>query len=248
LKKEEFIYGIHPVLEALKSGKDLDKLLIRKGLKGPAFSELLGLARTSGVPWQFVPEEKLNRVTQKNHQGIIAFTSMITYHSLENLLPGIFEQGKMPLLLILDGITDVRNFGAIARSAECAGIDALVIPEKGSAQVTEDAVRTSAGALIRIPVCRTARLNETLLFLKSCGIILLGTTEKAETLYYQEDLKNPVAFVMGSEDMGISPEILRLCDRQIRIPMMGAIASLNVSVAAGVLLFEAVRQRQAARV
>ena len=142
------------------------------------------------------------------------------------------------------GLLMSETLAHIARSAECAGIDALVIPEKGSAQVSEDAIRTSAGALMRIPVCRTSRLNETLLFLKSSGITLIGATEKAETIYYQEDLKNPVAFVIGSEDQGISPDILRLCDRQVRIPMMGAIASLNVSVAAGVLLFEAVRQRQ----
>ena len=231
------------MVEALKAGKDLDKILLRKGLKGPVFSEMLGLARNAGIPWQFVPEEKLNRITMQNHQGVIALTSRIAYHYLENLLPAVFESGKVPLLLILDGITDVRNFGAIARSAECAGIDAIIIPEKGSAQVSEDAIRTSAGALVRIPVCRAARMKDMAIFLRNSGIKIIAATEKAEAIYFQEDLTVPLAFVLGSEDEGISEELLHYCESLVKIPMMGAIASLNVSVAAGILFFEAVRQR-----
>lgn len=243
MEKEQFIYGIHPIVEAIKSGKEIDRIFFRKGLQGAVTAELLHLAKTYGIPFQFVPSEKLDRITRKNHQGVIALISGISYDSLANLVPVIFEQGKTPFLLILDGITDVRNFGAICRSAECAGVHGIVIPMHGSAQVNEEAVRTSAGALLRIPVCREKSLNAAAAYLKECGIRLTGATEHAQSLYYQQEYLDPMAIVMGSEEKGISADLRKSCDQLVKIPMQGSISSLNVSVAAGILLFEVVRQR-----
>lgn len=243
MEKESFIYGLHPVVEAIKSGKEIDRIFFRKGLQGSFSAELLELARTNGIPFQFVPREKLDRITRKNHQGVIALLSGIGYESLENLVPMIFEQGRTPFLLILDGITDVRNFGAICRSGECAGIDGIVIPMTGSAQINEEAIRASAGALLRVPVCREKSLINAAIFLKESGIRVIGATEHSDVNYYDEKLLDPMAIIMGSEDKGVSRELRKVCDRLVRIPMQGEISSLNVSVAAGVLLFEVVRQR-----
>ena len=243
LSKENFIYGLHPVTEAVKSGQEIDRVLFRKGLQGAFSAELLQLLKAHDIPFQFVPPEKLDRITRKNHQGVIAFVSGISYQFLDQLVPMIFETGKVPLLLILDGITDVRNFGAICRSAECAGVDGIVIPAQGSAQINEEAVRTSAGALMTIPVCREKSLTTAANFLKQSGYIIIGATEHAESFYYQADFTQPLAIIMGSEEKGISMQLRRLCDAEVKIPMLGKISSLNVSVAAGILMFEAVKQR-----
>jgi 23S rRNA (guanosine2251-2'-O)-methyltransferase len=244
LKKEEFIYGLHPVIEAIRSGKEIDKVLFRAGLKGETVRMLTTLVKENNVPFQYVPAEKLNRITMKNHQGVIAFLSMISYTRLEDLVPFIFESGKSPLLLVLDGITDVRNLGAVARTAECAGADGLIIPAYGSAQVSEDAIRSSAGALLRLPVCKVSSLANAITYLKQSGIHVAGATEKTKEVYTDMELDGPLAIVMGSEEKGLSPDVLKLCDLLVSIPMMGEISSLNVSVASGVLLFEAVRQRR----
>jgi 23S rRNA (guanosine2251-2'-O)-methyltransferase len=190
-----------------------------------------------------VPVEKLNRMTQKNHQGIIAITSLVTYLSIEEIVARVFEDGRDPLVVILDGVTDVRNFGAIARSAECAGADAILIADKGVAQINPDAMKTSAGALAVIPVCRTPDLGRSIKYLKNAGLKITGATEKTDILFYEADFKSPSAIIMGAEDHGISANMLALCDQEVRIPMLGKIASLNVSAAASVILFEAVRQR-----
>lgn len=244
MEKENFIYGLHPVTEAVKSDKEIDRIYFRKGLQGSFSAELLQLAKVRQIPFQFVPQEKLDRITRKNHQGVIAVMSRIGYQSLENLVPMIFEEGKTPLLLILDGITDVRNFGAICRTAECAGVQGIIIPAQGSAQINEEAVRTSAGALLRIPVCREKSLRPTLTFLQQSGIVLFAATEHASENYFEKDFTGPAAIIMGSEETGISSDLLRSCDFIVKIPMMGGISSLNVSVAAGVLLFEVLRQRR----
>ena len=246
MKKDEFIYGIRPVAEAIKSGLEIDRVLLRKGLKSSMTGEIMALSKEHGIFVQFVPVEKLNRITGKNHQGVIALTSKISYHQLEQVLPSVFEKGEVPLFLVLDGITDIRNFGAIARSAECAGVHAIVIPQQGSAQVNEEAVRTSAGALLRVPVCRVQRLREAAAYMAESGIMLVGASEKGDEHYFDSDLTTPAAFIMGSEEKGISAELIELCGMLVKIPMKGEIASLNVSVAAGILLFEAVRQRMKA--
>lgn len=237
------IYGIHPILEALRNGKNVDKILLKKGMaKGPA-RELLDLANLMEIPVQEVPIEKLNRTTQSNHQGAIAFMSEVEYQQIENIIPYLFEAGKSPFILVLDRITDVRNFGAICRSAACAGVDAILVPSRGAAQVNEDAVKTSAGAIHTLAICRSYRLKESLQFMHDSGVRLIGITEKTEMPYFKASFHEPVALIMGSEEDGISPEYLRMCDDRVQIPMYGNIGSLNVSVAAGIVLFEAARQR-----
>jgi 23S rRNA (guanosine2251-2'-O)-methyltransferase len=244
-KKQEIIYGVHPVIEAILSGKEIDKVFIRAGLKGETVRQLTLLIKENHVPFQYVPLEKLNKLTTKNHQGVIAFISMIGYTRIEDLIPFIFESGRSPLLLVMDGVTDVRNLGAAARTAEGAGADAMIIPAYGSAQVTEDAIRASSGALLRLPVCRVSSLQPLVTFLKESGLRVIGTSEKSDISYFNTDMRSPAAIIMGSEEKGLSREVARLCDEIVSIPMMGEIESLNVSVAAGVMLFEAVRQRAA---
>ena len=243
MKKEIFIYGLRPTIEALKSGKEFDKVFIQNGLKGENFRELFSLIRELEVPYQFVPIEKLNRLTHQNHQGVISYISEITYQRIEDLVPFAFEQGKQPLFLLLDRITDVRNIGAIARTAECAGVDGIVIPARGSAQINSDAIKTSAGALYKLPVVRSQNLKDTILFLKNSGLTIMAATEKSETEYTKADFNKPLAIIMGSEGEGVSEEYLKLTDVAVKIPLSGEIESLNVSVASGVILFEAIRQR-----
>jgi len=201
--------------------------------------------REYDVPLQTVPIDRLNRITRKNHQGVIAFQSRISYHNIEQILPGVFESGKTPLILILDHITDVRNFGAIARTAECSGVNAIVIPSKGSAAVNEDAMKTSAGALNIVPVCRARNLEDTMRYLKDSGLKIIAASEKGNMTHFDEALDMPLAIIMGSEDTGVSAKLLKISDSLLRIPQVGQIGSLNVSVAAGVLLFEVLRQRKA---
>jgi 23S rRNA (guanosine2251-2'-O)-methyltransferase len=242
-KNDRYIFGIHAVQEAINAGKELEKVLVRRGIGSEPFNKLVSELHMLKVPVQQVPVEKLNRVTGKNHQGIIAFMAEISYHDITQLLPTVFESGEDPLILLLDGVSDVRNFGAIARSAECAGVHAIVIPFSGSAAVNADAVKTSAGALHRIPVCRQEDMVSVLKFLRESGLSLFGATEKAEQSIYESDLKGPAGFVVGSEEKGISAPLLKEIEHWVSIPMKGKIASLNVSVAAGIVLFEALRQR-----
>lgn len=240
---ENYIFGIRPLMEALGKGERPEKVLIQQGLSGENYQQLFQVIRQEKIPFQMVPVEKLNRVTRKNHQGVIAFISLITYQPLHQLLPMIYDRGEFPLLVLLDRVTDIRNLGAIARSAECFGAHALVIPDKGSAPVNADAIKTSAGALSRIPVCREGNTLETLAFLKESGIRVVAASEKSREMAFRADLKGPLAILMGSEDKGISTTLLKMADRVLSIPMAGKTASLNVSVAAGILLYEAYRQR-----
>lgn len=237
------IFGIRTLIEAIQEGKEIDKVFIQKGLKGDLYPELYELIKERNVPYSLVPIEKLNRFTRKNHQGVVAFISSITYHNIEQLIPVLYEEGKTPFILVLDRVTDVRNFGALARTAECAGVDAILIPARGGAAINADAVKTSAGALHKIPVCRAKYLQDDLKFLKESGLKIIGVSEKAEKTYFEETYKEPIALVMGSEEDGISDAYLPLLDAFVKIPMTGSIASLNVSVAGGILMFEASKQR-----
>lgn len=243
MQKSDYIYGIRAVIEAINAGKEIDKILIKKDLDGDLANELFTLVRENGILVQRVPIEKINRITRRNHQGVVAMLSAVSYHLLENLVPALYEDGRLPFIVILDGITDVRNFGAIARTCECAGVDAIVIPERGSVSAGADAVKTSAGALHHIPVCRERSLVNAIKFLKDNGYKIVAASEKVDINYTTPDYTAPVALVMGAEDVGITPAVLRLCDTPVSIPMLGHISSLNVSVAAGVLIYEVVRQR-----
>ncbi|MCX6279632.1 MAG: 23S rRNA (guanosine(2251)-2'-O)-methyltransferase RlmB [Bacteroidetes bacterium] len=243
MKKETFIYGLRPTMAAIKAGKEFEKVFLQNGLKGDIFRELFGLIRDLEIPFQFVPVEKLNRLSHQNHQGVISFVSEITYQRIEDLVPFAFEQGRQPLFLILDRVTDVRNVGAIARTAECAGVDGLIIPARGSAQINSDAIKTSAGALYKLPVVRAQNLKETIQFLKNSGLTIIAATEKASVGYSAVDYNKPLALILGSEGEGVSEEYLKLTDVTVQIPLFGEIESLNVSVASGVILFEALRQR-----
>ncbi len=243
-EKMDLVYGLHSVLEAIHLGKELEKVFIRKSLNNERSKELISLLRERDIPLQFVPNEKLQKISSKNHQGVIGLVSMIEYGRLELIIPDLFEKGETPFILILDEITDVRNLGAIARTAECSGVHALVLPAKGSAQINADAIKTSSGALHKLPVCRTPELLDSLNFLKNSGLKIVAGTEKGEGLYFDSDLTGPIALVIGSEDKGVSNKILSITDQMVRIPQLGKIKSLNVSVAAGVLCYEVVRQRQ----
>ncbi len=245
---ENVIYGIRPVFEAIKENKIPEKVLIQKGLTGENFSALFKEIRKKNIHYQVVPVEKLNKVVQKNHQGVIAYISHITYWKVEDVITNAWDSGEVPLLLILDGITDVRNFGGIARTAECAGVHALIIPQKYSAEVNAVSIKTSAGALNRIPVCRENNLLETISFIKECGLKVIGTTDKSKQSIYEADFNDPAAIIIGSEDKGISKACLKLSDNQVSIPMKGKTGSLNASVATGVVLFEIMRQRHFAGV
>ncbi len=240
---ENLIYGIHPVIESLRSGKEMDKIFIQKGLRGEQFAELYALLKEAGATVQHVPVEKLNRLTRKNHQGVVAYISAIAYQPIEELVPMIFEKGEIPLIVILDGVTDVRNLGALARTAECAGAHAILVPTQGTAPVNADAMKTSAGALNHLPVCRTKNLSLAIDFLKNSGLQIVSVSEKGEEMMYQPDYQKPTAFILGSEEDGISPAYLKKSDHQVRIPMHGQTASLNVSVAGAVIIYEALRQR-----
>lgn len=243
----DYIFGLRAVIEAITAGKDIDKILVKKDLNGELSNELFAALKTRpDVIVQRVPVERINRITRKNHQGVLAFLSPVAYYDLDNLVPELFESGKNPFVLLLDGVTDVRNFGAIARTGECAGVDAIVIPERGSVSVNADAVKTSAGALLYLPVSRVPNLNKAVRFLKDSGFTIVGSTEKSSENYTSFDLTGPVAIIMGAEETGISAENLRLCDCLASIPMRGKVNSLNVSVAAGVMIYEVIRQRMLA--
>lgn len=237
------VYGIRPMIEAIKGGKEIEKVMLQSGAKGELMQELSNLLKEYQIISQFVPVEKLNRMCSGNHQGVVGFISRISYHKLEDVLPLVYEKGKAPLIVLFDRITDVRNFGAMVRTAECAGVDAVVVPSRNSAQINEDAVKTSAGAIHSLPICREDNLKTSIHFLKASGLQVIAASEKAKKTYTDIDYTKPTAIIMGSEEDGVSPEYLKLCDEQIFIPIKGDIESLNVSVANGVILYEAVRQR-----
>jgi 23S rRNA (guanosine2251-2'-O)-methyltransferase len=243
IKEKDSIFGLRPVIEAIKAGKQIDRLLIKQGLQGPLYHELMTEVRKNSISYQIVPVERIELVTRKNHQGVLAWLAVVEYQKVENLLPMIYEKGEDPLLIALDGVSDVRNFGAIVRTGECLGAHGILIPEKGSARITADAIKTSAGALLSFPVCREKSIVKSIEFLKNSGLKVICADEKAGTSAPEIPLSGPSVLVMGSEDKGISRELISLSDYQIKIPMTGKIGSLNVSVAAGILLYEIVRQR-----
>lgn len=243
MKENEMVFGIRAVMEAIQADKEIDKILVKRELQGELAKELKEVLRGRQIPVQKVPQERLDRITRKNHQGVIAFMSAITYQRLEDIVPFLYEQGKDPFIVLLDGVTDVRNFGAIARTCECAGVDAIVIPQKGSVTVNADAIKTSAGALHTLPVCKENSINQAIRFLQQSGVKVYAASEKGAEYYTNVAYEGPVAIVMGAEDVGVSPENIRLCDQMVSIPQFGTIGSLNVSVAASVMIYEVVRQR-----
>ena len=243
MKNKEAIFGIRPIIEVIKSGKTIDKLFIQKGLHNESFAILWKLVRENRINYKHVPVEKMNRLTKKNHQGVFAFISPIDFYNIEYVIPNLYEEGKSPLILILDRITDVRNFGAIARTAECSNVDCIIVPEQNSAAINSDAMKTSSGALNNIKICRTWNLKLTLQMLKDSGIQIVSCTEKTKNKIYSVNYQIPTAIILGSEENGISGEFLKFSDEKVKIPILGNIESLNVSVACGVILYEIVRQR-----
>jgi len=242
-KKEDFVFGLRPVIEAIEAGKTIDKVFIQNGLQGSIYADLKVLLAKNKLRPNYVPIEKLNRFTRKNHQGIVAFISDIPFYKIEDLLPQLFEEGKTPFLLMLDRLTDVRNFGAICRTAECVGIDAIIIPEKGAAPINSDAIKTSAGALYNIKICKEKNLAHTVDFLQQSGVQVFASTEKAQKLIYELDFTEPCAIVMGNEETGISKEVMHHSDEKMKLPIEGKTQSLNVSVACGAIMYEAMRQK-----
>lgn len=242
MKENEIVFGIRAVIEAIQAEKEIDKILVKRELQGDLSRELFEVLKGRDILVQRVPGERLDRLTRKNHQGVIAFIPAISYQRLEQIVPFVYEQGKSPFIVLLDGITDVRNFGAIARTCECAGVDAIVIPEKGSVTVNADAMKTSAGALHVLPVCKEKSINQSIRFLQESGVKVFAATEKATENYTEVSYEGPVAIVMGAEDVGVSMENLRICDKMVKIPQFGTIGSLNVSVASSIMIYEVVRQ------
>lgn len=243
MQQESQIYGIRALIEALKAGKTIDKVFLQKGLQGGLFRELMPLLQEAQVPVQYVPVEKLNRLTKKNHQGVVANLSPVDYHNFEDLVISVTESGATPLFLVLDHLSDVRNFGAIIRTAECTGVSGIIIPKRGSVSITADTVKTSAGAVFRVPICKVENLVDAVYYLQGSGIRVVAATEKTSQLLYTEDFTVPTAIVMGAEDVGVSPAILKVVDSKAKLPMVGDISSLNVSVACAVFLYEALKQR-----
>lgn len=242
-KPTNMIIGFRAIMEAIEAGKDFDKVMLQKGLKGELHADIKRVLIENQIPIQQVPIEKLDGLTKANHQGIIGFTSPIGFYELSDLIQRAFESARNPKFIYLDGVTDVRNFGAICRSAECSGFDGVIIPEKGSAQINEEAVKTSAGALFHIPIARTRSVVETIKILQESGISLVGCTEKTDQLIQQVDLTRPTCIIMGAEDTGISDEFIRKADALGKVHMEGKTSSMNVSVAAGIIMYELNRQR-----
>lgn len=257
--KQQIIYGLRPVSEAIASGTHIEKVFLQNNLVGSLAGELKNRVREAGLPFQYVPVEKLNKMTTGNHQGVVATIAAVRYSNFTDILESICGQlddapqtdSVQPttdhrplsnLILLLDHITDVRNMGAIARTAECTGIGALVVPDRGSASLNEDAIKTSSGALLRLPICREQNLKTTVNIAKQYGFQIVAATEKGAVHYRKVDFRRPTVLVMGNEETGISPELLRMCDVRAKLPMVGEVASLNVSVAAGVIMYEALEQ------
>lgn len=239
----QLIYGLRPVMEAIGSDQQIDKVFIQSGSGGALIGELKAMLSECGIPFQYVPVEKLNRLTRNNHQGVVATIAPIRYKSFADLVPVLEARGRVPFILMLDHVTDVRNLGAIARTAECAGVDAIVVPDHGSAQINEDAIKSSSGALLRIPICREQNLKTVVNLAKQFGMQVCGATEKGATDYLSVDFTVSTLLIMGAEETGISSDLLKLCDHRAKLPICGEIQSLNVSVAAAIFMYEMVRQR-----
>lgn len=243
MEKATTIFGIRAIIEAIKSGESIDKVFVQKGISGELFKELEFLLRQEGINSSYVPVEKLNRLVKGNHQGAVANISPIEFHNIDDLVLSVIESGKTPLFLLLDQLSDVRNFGAIVRTAECTGVSGIIIQKKGGAPVNGDTIKTSAGAIFKIPVCKVDHIKDAVFHMQSLGIKVIAATEKANDYIYDISFKEPCAIVMGSEGKGINPSVLKVVDEQAKLPILGAIESLNVSVACGAFLYEAVRQR-----
>lgn len=241
--KEDMVIGIRPLIEAINAGKEIDRVFIQNGLRTDLFHEMMVLLKQNNIPYRYVPVVKLNKLTNKNHQGIVAYVSPVVFTDIEQVIPIIYERGEDPLILILDKITDVRNFGAILRTAESAGVHAVLFPSQGAALLNSGTVKSSAGAIFNITLCRSDNLKNSIEFLSNSGLKIAAATEKGADLYYKTPLKGPLALIMGSEDVGVSPEYLSRSDIKVMIPMLGKTESLNVSVATGVILYEVVKQR-----
>ncbi|PRX53690.1 23S rRNA (guanosine(2251)-2'-O)-methyltransferase RlmB [Flagellimonas meridianipacifica] len=243
MEKKSQVYGLRAIIEAVEAGQAIQKVYLQKGLKGTLAQELESLLRKENISTSYVPVEKLNRLSKNNHQGAIANISPVSFSDFETMVEKVVQEKKEPFFLLLDGVTDVRNFGAIIRTAECCGVDGIVIPKQGSAPVTDDTVKTSAGAAFSVPIAKIGHLKDAIFYLQSNGINIVAATEKSKDDLFDLDVSGPCAIVMGAEDTGISPSILKAADKRAKIPLMGKIGSLNVSVACGVFLYEVVRQR-----
>jgi len=243
MEKENQIFGIRAVIEAIHAGKEIDKIFVHKEAQGDLMRELMKTLKANNLPFTYVPVEKLNRLTHLNHQGVVATIAPIKFQSLENLVENVLETGKKPLFLILDQLSDARNFGAIIRTAECTGVDGIIISKTGAAPVNGDTVKTSAGAVFNVPICKVDHIKDAVFYLQGSGIKTVAATEKTEDTLYAVDFTEPVAIIMGSEDRGINPSVLKIVDEKAKLPLFGTIGSLNVSVACGAFLYEVVRQR-----
>lgn len=243
MEESHYIYGIHPVIEGIRSGRKFEKIILKQGMEGLQYKELMDLIKENDIPFQFVPIQKLNYLIKGSHQGVVAYLSQIDYVSYEEMIELAMSRKEAPIFLMLDGVSDVRNFGAIARTAECAGIDGIILPAKGGAAINADAIKTSAGALLRIPTAKVSNLKLPIFYLLESGFQIVAASEKADDVIYNINLRKPTAIVLGSEQKGISSAVLDLCTHSAKIPLMGEIGSLNVSVAAAMVIYEAVRQR-----
>ena len=243
MQNETKLYGVRAILEAIDAGKSIDKVFLQQGLRGELFIQLEKKIRKQGINYSYVPAEKLNRLTPNNHQGAVAQIAPVTFHDLDQLVTSVLSVKKNPLFLLLDQLSDVRNFGAIIRTAECTGVDGIVIPKKGSAPINGDTIKTSAGAVFNIPICKVDHIKDAIFYFQSSDINIIAATEKTKNTLYEVDFKFGCAIVMGSEGKGISPSVLKMANQKAKLPMFGRIGSLNVSVACGAFLYEAVRQR-----
>lgn len=244
MEKENQIFGIRAIIEAIQAGKELDKVFLHKDAQGDLMRDLLKVLKSNKVNFTYVPIEKLNRLTDKNHQGAVASIAPVSFYDLDNLISTVLESGKTPLFLILDQLSDARNFGAIIRTAECTGVDGIIIGKQGAAPVNGDTVKTSAGAVFNVPICKVEHIKDAIFYLQGSGIKTIAATEKTEDSIYDLNLTEPLAIIMGSEDRGVNPSVLKIVDEKAKLPMFGTIASLNVSVACGAFLYEVVRQRR----
>jgi len=243
MEKEHLIFGIRAIIEAINAGKEVDKVFIQKDAQGDLMQDLMKAMKKNSINFSYVPVEKLNRLTSNNHQGAVATIAPISFVSLESLVEGVIESGKKPLFLILDQLSDARNFGAIIRTAECTGVDGIIVQKQGSAPVNGDTVKTSAGAVFNVPICKVDHIKDAIFYLQGSGIKTVAATEKTEQNIYDIDFSEPVAIIMGSEDRGVNPSVLKIVDEKAKLPMFGTIGSLNVSVACGAFLYETIRQR-----
>lgn len=244
MEQEHHIFGIRAILEAIRNKKEIDKVFIQKEAQGDLMKELMKAMKQANVNFSYVPVEKLNRLTSQNHQGAVATISPVKFYDMETLISQVAESGKMPLFLILDQLSDARNFGAIIRTAECTGVNGIIVQKAGSAPVNGDTVKTSAGAVFNVPICKVEHIKDAIFYLQGSGVKTVAATEKTDANIYDVNLNEPVAIIMGSEDRGINPSVLKIVDEKAKLPMFGTIGSLNVSVACGAFLYEAVRQRQ----